>query len=170
MPSNFGDIEGTEVEERVYGYDQNCQANGCFMAAGNATEWWGTEAGVRNGAPKAGVCGYHASTKSFQWQKVTNNLHKAKTLITLWHRFQQLPAHVAMDMKPQEVPGYPSTAPLEDEGIYEWMNRIRDLVDYAAKYNLPEEPEKKVNRAGATMNTLIAEATSKANVYHGGDV
>ena len=165
MAKDFGDIVGQEQDQNKYAYNRCCTANGCFMAAGQVTEWWGPEAGARNGAPKAGVCAYHAATKSFQWQKVTTNLHKAKPLITIYYRINSLPIHQIEKLNPKEVTGYPSTKPEEGEGIYQWLNRIRDLIYFASQYNLPEEPERKAAFKGVTMDSLIAEAVSSANVY-----
>ena len=182
MAKDFGDIVGQEQDQNKYAYNRCCTANGCFMAAGQVTEWWGPEAGARNGAPKAGVCAYHAAAKSFQWQKVTNNLHKAKPLITIYHRLNSLPIYQLGKMEPLEIDGFPKTKPKiwvepstkegepdieRREDIYSWLNRIRDLIWMASQHKLPEEPTKKAQQ-GITMQTILAEAGVSAKRYDGG--
>ena len=168
MGKNFERKTTAPVEQREYGFNRCCIANGCFMAATNVVSWWGQDAGSRNGAPREGVCAYHGSKKPHQWQKITNNLHKAKPIITMWYRLNALPLYQIGRLSPAEINGFPKTKPNEGEDIFVWMNRLRDLIQMAAHYKLPEEKGVKVDRAGVTMDILIAEALSSMNTYNGG--
>ena len=141
--------------EPKYEYNPTCMCNGCFMSAANVISRWGRDAGRREGAPKEGMCRFHASTPSYQWPKVTHNLHKVRVLVEVMEKIEQLSLLDQADLKPAMVPGFPETAPKPSEKIFEWMSRVNGIIASTARSELPEGIQESRRKGKPTLDNFL---------------
>jgi len=151
--------EKKEQPRRTYNWE--CKANGCTLPATRVTEWHdnlhGGRGDQRDGAPKAGCCGYHADNKPHNWQEVTSRVRKMLPLMNVLGELDQLSTVQLGELQPEEVPKYKGSKPLEGENMFQWMSRMRAKIDEFIVRGLPVDAEITA-RKNVDIKTLIRSA------------
>jgi len=133
--------EKKEQPRRTYNWE--CKANGCTLPATRVTEWHdnlhGGRGDQRDGAPKAGCCGYHADNKMHNWDRITHRIKKVMPIINIIGELEQLSTVQLAECTPTEIEGYPATKPLDDETMFQWIKRMSAKIDAHIKADLPDQ-------------------------------
>jgi len=123
--------EKKEQPRRTYNWE--CKANGCTLPATRVTEWHDNlhvgRGDQRDGAPKAGCCGYHADNKMHNWQEITFRVRKMMPILNIIGELNQLSTVQLAECTPTEIEGYPATKPLTDETMFQWVQRMSAKID-----------------------------------------